>query len=335
MDTYTIYLVNQSVKSQLFWAFLSAPTVSNDPKVFANSNTNLQIAGASSDLNSFTIPVQYVIGAGASNNAVGLNILITSNATRNANLKQLWDVTYATTPPKEGPAVPQAPTGDSPVKTLAMRTNDFDQAINETNGWYENMSFGVKTAQGFMGVTWVPDPSKTYTITPKLVFYITVGDYSSYSLADINSVANSSAALDTSTDFDLNNVCTVVYIRKWDWSHFPGMPPKALLTASRAQILEFLPSFSEESGQTDVTNIIFGDPITPVATATKGVLEGKLITIAGGNVTIIQPAKFQSGRMKVQWSVNDRPQKQVSRYVEVTNLVVAVHLDEKILEFLP
>lgn len=332
---YTIYLVNQSVNSQLFWAFLSAPAVSNNPQVFANSNTSLRIAGSSGDLNSFTIPVQYVVGAGASNNAVGLNTVITSNATRNANLQQLWNVAYATTPPNEGPTVPQSPAGESPSDTLAMKTNAFDQPLNRTNGWFENMSFGVKTSDGFMGVTWVPDPSKTYTIRPKLVFYITVGDYSNYSLADINSVANDSAVLNTSTDFDLNKICTVVYSNQGQWSHFKGMPKLALLTATRAQILDLLPSFSAESGPTEVTSIIFGDPVTPVATATEGMLEGKLITIAISNVTVIDPVKFQSGRMKVQWSIDGRPQKQVSRYVEVTNLLVAVHLDEKILELLP
>jgi hypothetical protein len=234
---YTIYLVNQSVNSQLFWAFLSAPTVSNNPQVFANSNTNLQIAGSSPDLNSFTIPVQYIIGAGASNNAVGLNIVVTSNATRNTNLQQLWDVSYATTPPNQGPTVG---TDQSSSNTLAMKTNPYDQALNRTNGWYENMSFGVKTAQGFMGVTWAPDPSKTYAITPKLVFYVSVGSYSSYSLADITSVSNSSAALDTSTDFDLNNMCTVVYSPKGEWSHFKGRPSLALLTSARAQLPHLL-----------------------------------------------------------------------------------------------
>ena len=86
---YKIYIVNASGNGQLFWAFLSEPVVSNAPNVFANSNTNLYIPGGSTNLNSFTIPVQYVIGAGASNNAVGLNTVIESSATRNTELEKI------------------------------------------------------------------------------------------------------------------------------------------------------------------------------------------------------------------------------------------------------
>ena len=78
-----------------------------------------------------------------------------------------------------------------------------------------------------------------------------------------------------------------------------------------------------------VTDIIFGDPVTPVARATQGDLQGKLITIAKADVNVINATSFVSGRMKVQYSVGGRPKPQVSRYVEVNNLLVAVHLDEK------
>jgi hypothetical protein len=78
-----------------------------------------------------------------------------------------------------------------------------------------------------------------------------------------------------------------------------------------------------------VTSIIFGDPVTPVATATQGKLENELITIAANDVTVSPNATFATGRMKVQWSVDDRPQKQVSRLVVVNDHLVAVHLDEK------
>lgn len=76
-----------------------------------------------------------------------------------------------------------------------------------------------------------------------------------------------------------------------------------------------------------VTDIIFGDPVTPVARASEGNLEGNLITISVANVTA-SPG-FASGRMKVQWSVSGRPQKQVSRRVEVNPHLVAIHTDEK------
>ncbi|MBE5229444.1 MAG: hypothetical protein IM550_04765 [Microcystis sp. M54BS1] len=239
-DTYTIYIVNQNPNGQLFWAFLAQPEVSDSPKVFANSDTNLYIAGGSQDLNSFKIPVQYVIGAGASNNAVGLNTVIESNSTRNSDLTKLWDVTYANVPPRQGPTVPTAPSGTSPSGTLAMKTNPFDQQKNAANEWYESMSFGVKTSQGFMGITWNPAPNKTYTITPKLVFYISVGYYSSYSLADITAVANESAKCNTSKDFDVLKQCTVVYSSTGEWTVKPGKPPKELLNSTRSVMLNSL-----------------------------------------------------------------------------------------------
>src|SRR6185437_2348896 len=256
---YTIYIVNQSVKSQLFWAFLSEPTITNNPTVFANSSTNLQIPGLSPDLNSFTIPVQYVIGAGASNNAVGLNTVITSNATRNTDLQLLWDVSYATTPPNQGPTVHMQSSGQSPAGTIEMVTNGFDQQSNQANEWYESMSFGVKTGNGFMGVTWEPDPNKTYTITPTLTFYITVGNYSASSLAGIDAVSVGSAELNTATAFDFNKNCTVVYDSTGSWSHYKGLPTVGQLSAAKANIKELLVDDTEEpmkkySGGNDAQN---------------------------------------------------------------------------------
>lgn len=226
---YTIYVINQSTNSQLFWAFLAEPQVTNNPQVFANSNTNLMVPAGSTNLNSFTIPVQYIVGAGASNNAVGLNTRIESNATRNSELNQLWDVTYATVPPNQGPIIPTSASGGSTATTLAMKTNGYNPAINSASNWFESMSFGIRTSQGFMGLTWNPQPSKTFTITPKLTFYIAVGDYSNNSLADINSVSNSSAVCDVPTSFDAINQCTVTYSTTGAWDVKPGRPSEALL----------------------------------------------------------------------------------------------------------
>ncbi len=78
-----------------------------------------------------------------------------------------------------------------------------------------------------------------------------------------------------------------------------------------------------------VTNIVFGDPVTPTAKASEGTHEGELITIAIGNVTTMGTTPFVSGRMKVQWEQSGRPHKQVSRRVEVNAHLVAIHLDEK------
>ncbi len=235
-----MYLVNQNAKGQLFWAFLSEPEISDSPEVFANSSTSLYIPGGSQDLNAFTIPVQYMIGGGASNNAVGLDTLIISNASRNTALAKCWNVTYGTVPPNQGPIIPSAPSGTSKDGTVSMKTNAFDQQKNMDSHWYENMSFGVKTAQGFMGVSWSPDPNKTYIITPKLVFYIAVGSYSSNTLADITAVSNDSAICDTAKDFDSLNQCTVTYTRTGEWSVVAGRPAQAMLRSNREIMLASL-----------------------------------------------------------------------------------------------
>jgi hypothetical protein len=100
---YTIYLVNNSSNTALFWCFLAPPVeLAGDPNVFANSSTSLSVPPMSPATNTFTIPVQYVVGAGASNSAVGLNIRIDSNITLNTDLAQAWEANYATVPPNQG-----------------------------------------------------------------------------------------------------------------------------------------------------------------------------------------------------------------------------------------
>lgn len=233
MDTYTIYLVNQSDNPQLFWAFLSEPEITDSQTVFANSCSNLLIPGGGTYLNSLIIPVQYFIGAGASNNAVKLNNRIEPDSVNNTNLNALWNVNYATVPPCQGPIVGNRPSGTSTPTTVAMRTNPFNQAKNQSNGWYENMSFGVMTSQGFMGVTWEPYPILTYTITPSLIFYIAVGSYSPNTLADITAISNNSAICDTQKDFSAINECTVIYSQTGTWSVNKGKPAIELLNSAR------------------------------------------------------------------------------------------------------
>lgn len=237
---YKIYVVNQSANGQTFWAFLSKPEISNTEDVFANSNTNIYIPGGSTSINLFTIPVQYMIGAGASNNAVGLNTKIESNSTRKTDLDQLWNVTYYTVPPNQGPSIPKASTGPSTAKTIAMATSAYNKSTNEGYGWYGNMSFGVQTSQGFMGVTWSPDPQMTYTITPELSFYIAVGDYHAYSLASINAVSSGSAKCDTASSFNSINECTVTYTANGSWEVTEGKPTKTMLEVAKKNMLNAL-----------------------------------------------------------------------------------------------
>src|SRR5688572_9254804 len=108
-DRYKIYLVNKSFDKQTFWCFLERPKeLVNDPAVFANSDTYLTVAPNRPGTDSFTIPVEYIVGAGASNNAVGLDIEITSSVSNVAALTQTWNADYASLPDKEGPTMAQA-----------------------------------------------------------------------------------------------------------------------------------------------------------------------------------------------------------------------------------
>lgn len=234
---YKIYLLNKSTDSKQFWAFLSKPEITNTPKVFANSNTSLVIPGGSTDLNLLTIPIQYVIGAGASNNAVELDILIQSNATRNTDLGESWQVKYFTIPPYEGPIISEGDKGSVVKTSTALTTTPFNAKTNAENGWYENMSFGLKTSQGFMGVTWKPEANTTYTITPKLTFYISTGSYSSNSLADITQVSETAAKCNIDQDFDEIKECTVTYTEEGEWIVKKGRPTEQMLKSVREEFM--------------------------------------------------------------------------------------------------
>ena len=220
---YTIYLVNKSVNTQLFWCFLDRPQeLADDPRVFANSAASLAVDSSSPATNTFTIPVQYKIGAGASNKAVGLNIKVDSSITQNVNLQERWLADYTTVPPQKGPTLKKLAKA-SPVNTLAIQSNPFNQLTNEAAGWFSNMSFGIQTKQGFMGMTWSPDPNKRRTITPKLKFFVSAGDFGTNQLADWEDVANVAAEIDVPTSFKLEK-CTVTYTPTGEWIVTPGAP---------------------------------------------------------------------------------------------------------------
>jgi hypothetical protein len=222
---YIIYLVNNSTTTKRFWCFLAPPEeLAGDPAVFANSSTWLSVDPDAEGENTFTVPAQFSVGAGASNNAVGLNIKINSNITKNADLQQLWEANYS--PPRKGPTLRLA--GASPANTIAIQSNDFDQRENEDAGWYSNMSFGIQTDQGFVGMTWSPSPQETRTLTPKLAFYIATGTYGENSLANWSDVSNKSAMVTVPKDFKERQV-TVTLTSNGGWAVTPGKPaPRAL-----------------------------------------------------------------------------------------------------------
>lgn len=220
---YTIYLVNNSTSTQQFWCFLAPPDeLVSDPDVFANSSTTLAVAPQSESINTFTIPVQYVVGAGADNQAVGLNIKVASTITKKAELLQTWDAGYATVPPNQGPTLKLSSDSSKP-NTIAIRSNAFNQGGNEANGWFSNMSYGIQTAQGFIGMSWSPAPQKTRTLTPKLQFYVATGSFGENSLASWTDVSNGSASISVPGDFRLNKT-TVTLTELGGWLVTPGAP---------------------------------------------------------------------------------------------------------------
>ncbi|WP_294334460.1 hypothetical protein [uncultured Sphingomonas sp.] len=224
---YTIYLVNQSSTTQTFWCFLTRPQeLASDPNVFANSSASLAIRSNDPSTNSFTIPVQYVVAAGASNQAVGLNVQINSSISQNADLGQIWEAKYENAPPKMGPSLTLDSSSVGP-KSLKIVTNPFNQEQNEALNWFSNQSFGIETESGFMGMTWSPSPNQSRTLTPKLSFYVSAGSFGDSELADWTQVSNNAAQVSVPTSFSAN-ACTVTYLNNGTWSVTPGKPPQML-----------------------------------------------------------------------------------------------------------
>jgi hypothetical protein len=230
-DTYRIYLVNNSADPQNFWCFLAPPQeLSNNPGVFANSSTSIEVAPNYAGVNMFVIPVQYVVGVGASNQAVGLNIEIISQVQNDASLTDTWNANYVNAPPNQGPTMALAGTRQNP-NGIAIVTNHFNKSSNEQNGWYSNQTFGIETEVGFIGMTWSPDPGQTTILTPRLNFYIALGPHGSNRLANYDEFSNDSAVVDAPSSFDQLNECTVTYTQAGEWQIRPGKP--AILAVSQ------------------------------------------------------------------------------------------------------
>lgn len=223
MDQYTIYLVNQSADTQTFWCFLAPPQeLESDPGVFANSSASMSVSPNFPGTNSFVIPAQYVVGAGASNQAVGLNVQVISDITPDANLTDTWDAAYANVPPNQGPTLSMDPAKAGPGQ-IAITTNNFNQVNNENSGWFGSQSFGIRTEAGFIGMTWSPKPGQTRTLTPALTFYVAIGPFGRNALASWDTISNSAQSVSVPNDF-ANNVCTVTYTPDGSFNADPGPP---------------------------------------------------------------------------------------------------------------
>jgi hypothetical protein len=169
------------------------------------------------------IPVQYKVGAGASNKAVGLSVKVISSITQNADLQDIWNADYANFPPPKGPTLGKSGEQTS-ANQISIVTNNFDKGNNENNGhWYSNQSFGIETGSGFIGMTWDPKAGQTRQLTPKLTFYVAIGEYGENTLASWDQFSNAAAEIHAPTDFSKGS-CTVTYTKESRWKVTPGEP---------------------------------------------------------------------------------------------------------------
>lgn len=221
MDQYIIYLVNQSASTKDFWCFLTQPEALNNENVFANSSVNIAIDPGYKGYDTFTIPVQYSLGAGGSNEAVGLDIKVDAQMQKKVSLGEGLRADYANAPPNKGPNLgPGSAVGSDSV---GLQVNNFNQVANEEHGWFSNASFGIETAQGFIGMTWSPSPGENTTITPKLTFYVATGNFGINTLASFGTVSSQAAQI-TLDDFDRKKA-TVTLMPDGTFKVVPGMPP--------------------------------------------------------------------------------------------------------------
>lgn len=219
--TYKIHLKNLQSADKTFWCFLNLPESQISADIYANSSANLTVSQYQSGQDdSFTIPLQYVVQAGASNQAVALNTLIQSSLKKNTDLAAAWHADYF--PANKGPKLYLATDVPNPDnKEVDIWTNDFDKSQERLKNWYSSLTFGVLSQNGFMGVTWSPDPSETYRIKPKVQFYVATGSFESNTLADITAISSQSAPV-TADSFDGNNECTVTLLSTGKWLVEPG-----------------------------------------------------------------------------------------------------------------
>jgi hypothetical protein len=287
---YTIYLVNQSSSTQTFWCFLTRPQeVASDPTVFANSSASIAIDSNDPSTNSFTIPVQYVVSAGASNQAVGLGVQINSTISQDSDLTDVWDATYANVPPNKGPKLTLDGSSSVGANSLKIVTNAFDQENNESNNWYASQSFGIQTESGFMGMTWSPSPNQSRTLTPKLSFYVSVGSFGDSTLADWTQVSNQSAQLSVPGSFSAG-AATVTYLNNGKWQITPGKPASlalldnlAFLTSNQLRELSAVAYLADASVQQDIVKSVSW----PKQLASQGVTtEDEAMTILTGQITV-------------------------------------------------
>lgn len=290
---YKIHILNKSMATQKFWCFLSAPEMNVGSTVYANSAVNVEVVPNSQSDNSFTIPLQFSIGADAATKPVGLNIVVDSNVKENVEMGQAWNAGYANAPPAQGPTLAMASEG-GPTTSLSIASNHFNAGINAANNWYESQSFGVESAQGFMGVTWEPNPGDITTITPTLSFYVATGTFSKNALAEMNTVSGDCATISTD-QFSGSNEAWVALDDQGYWHVYSSNPDNASvdlliqshakLSIAHAQLVNYVVGDGKESGNTSSIN----DKVKRVTwgPATIDAETGNMIAVTGTMVLAV------------------------------------------------
>jgi hypothetical protein len=221
VTNYTIYLKNEGATAKNFWCFLQKPKTEFNEGVYANSSAQISVLPNYGGVNNFTIPLQYVVGVGASNQAVELGVQIDSSFVRNTQLESVWNAKYATIPPQQGPTLELAQGLKSDPNTISLVTNNFNATRNLAGDWHSSMSFGIQSANGFIGITWKPSPGEKYQFAPNFSFYIATGEFSNNHLADILEISRNAAEVDLE-QFSDSLEATVTLTSTGEWRVTPG-----------------------------------------------------------------------------------------------------------------
>ncbi len=226
--TYNIYIVNQSLGTEIFWCFLARPeALADDSGVYANSSASLKVAHDSREPGRFAIPLRYVIGAGISRHKVQFFAPIVSDVTHEASLRDIWSVGYQ---PDQSITLRRR-YEPGPENVISISTDEFDQVKDENAGWFANQSFGIETSAGFIGMSWSPSSPQTRRLTPKLSFTIAAGNFEANRLLRWDEISIQSVPINAPYDF-LHEECTITYARDGTWIKTPGKPRSGALAGN-------------------------------------------------------------------------------------------------------
>ncbi|OCA52954.1 hypothetical protein [Photorhabdus namnaonensis] len=261
---YKIYIINQQDKKKKFWCFLSEPQSEVSDKVFANSSTYMTLSKYEiGDENAFIIPLEFKLKASSHNKVVGMSSKISTHSLKDIELGSIWKAEFDSSDEHINPYLSKLSEETEPNQ-VGIKINGFDLTEQEINQWYSCLTFGIKSGAGFIGYSWLPSPSDTYHIQPKIKFYVKTGEYIENQLIKMSDVSSDSAFI-TEENFDKRKECTVIYTTTGEWKVKPGKPSQLLhdnslveslvsahinLTASHSALVELVEkNYSENNSR--------------------------------------------------------------------------------------